>query len=183
MDDVHLARTATDHLLGLGHTKIAHVGGWEGDTPPFPTPRDRFLGYTQALTAAGITPDPTLHVFGRWTVTGGSTAMDQLLDLPVTSRPTAVFAASDEMAIGALASARHHGLRVPQRHHLEQRHDRRHARESSNDRAVATLRIPPMSAIRAARLPQRTLRQAAYQFWGPTRPCRALQWSMPIRSD
>jgi LacI family repressor for deo operon, udp, cdd, tsx, nupC, and nupG len=113
VDDTLIARTAVYYLLALGHTRIAHIGGWTHDTPPFPTPRDRHTGYTQTLLAAGITPDPTLNVYGAWTVTGGATAMDQLLALPPQLRPTAVFAGSDEMAIGALAAARRHGLRIP----------------------------------------------------------------------
>ena len=113
VDDTLIARTAVEHLLVLGHTRIAHIGGWIGGPAPFPTPRDRYTGYTHTLIAAGITPDPTLNVYGAWTVAGGATAMDQLLDLPPQHRPTAVFAASDEMAIGALSSARRHGVHVP----------------------------------------------------------------------
>lgn len=113
VDDTLIARTAVEHLLALGHTRIAHIGGWMGDTPPFPTPRDRHAGYTQTLVATGIVPDPSLNVYGGWTVAGGAAAMDQLLTAAPAHRPTAVFAGSDEMAVGALSCARRHGVAVP----------------------------------------------------------------------
>ncbi len=113
IDDVAVARTAVEHLLGLGHARIAHMGGLAEDAFHFPTPVDRLTGYQDTLRAAGIEPDPALDVFGGWSVQGGVSAMDQLLALPPARRPTAVFASSDEMALGALASARRHGVRVP----------------------------------------------------------------------
>jgi len=114
IDDVAVARTATEHLLALGHTRIAHMGGLAGETFHFPTPHDRYAGYVSALREAGLQPDPLLDVSGGWSIRGGSAAMDRLLDLPVTLRPTALFASSDEMAMGALSSARRHGVAVPQ---------------------------------------------------------------------
>lgn len=113
VDDEQVARTATGHLLRLGHTRIAHMGGWRDEPFHFPTPHDRFAGYVGALRDAGIEPDPRLDVPGGWTIHGGSAAMDELLALPVDVRPTAVFASSDEMAMGALSSARRHGVAVP----------------------------------------------------------------------
>ncbi len=113
IDDVGVARTAVEHLLGLGHTRIAHMGGLSQDRFHFPTPRDRLAGYQQSLRGVGIEPDPVLDVDGGWSIHGGSAAMDTLLTLPLDRRPTAVFASSDEMAMGALSSARRHGVRVP----------------------------------------------------------------------
>lgn len=113
IDDVDVARTAVEHLLGLGHTRIAHMGGLSQDRFHFPTPRDRLAGYQQTLRGAGIEPDPALDVDGGWSIRGGSAAMDTLLALPPGRRPTAVFASSDEMAMGALSSLRRHGVRVP----------------------------------------------------------------------
>lgn len=113
IDDVAVARTAVEHLLALGHIRVAHMGGLSLDRFHFPTPRDRLAGYRQTLRSAGIEPDPTLDVDGGWSIRGGSAAMDTLLRLPMDRRPTAVFASSDEMAMGALSSARRHGVRVP----------------------------------------------------------------------
>jgi LacI family repressor for deo operon, udp, cdd, tsx, nupC, and nupG len=113
VDDVQVARTATEHLISLGHTRIAHMGGLAEDAFHFPTPHDRFAGYLGALADAGLPADPALDVYGGWSVQGGSAAMDVLLALPDGRRPTAVFASSDEMAMGALSSARRHGVRVP----------------------------------------------------------------------
>ena len=113
VDDDHVARTATNHLLGLGHTRIAHMGGLADDAFHFPTPHDRYLGYLGALADAGVAADPVLDVYGGWSIQGGSSAMDGLLALPADRRPTAVFASSDEMAMGALSSARRHGVAVP----------------------------------------------------------------------
>lgn len=113
IDDVQVARTATEHLLGLGHTRIAHMGGLAEDAFHFPTPHHRFAGYVGALSDAGVVTDPALDVYGGWSIQGGSIAMDELLVLPVDRRPTAVFASSDEMAMGALSSARRHGVAVP----------------------------------------------------------------------
>lgn len=113
IDDDAVARAAVGHLLALGHTRIAHMGGWADETFHFPTPHDRFAGYVAALAEAGITADPRLDVPGGWTIPGGAAGMEMLLDLPADVRPTAVFASSDEMAMGALSAARRRGVVVP----------------------------------------------------------------------
>ena len=112
IDDVDVARTAVGHLLGLGHRRIAHIGGLV-DTFPFPTPHDRLAGYTSSLREASITPDTALDVPGHWTLPGGALAMTTLLRLPRSRRPTAVFACSDEMAMGALSALRRYRVDVP----------------------------------------------------------------------
>ncbi|MDQ1738828.1 MAG: LacI family transcriptional regulator, repressor for deo operon, udp, cdd, tsx, nupC, and nupG, partial [Pseudonocardiales bacterium] len=71
----------------------------------------RGTGYRQALMEAGITPEPGLERLGYFTVAGGEAAMVHLLQH--SSRPTAVFAESDEMAYGAIRAIRRAGLRVP----------------------------------------------------------------------
>lgn len=113
IDDEQVGRTATAHLLSLGHARIAYLGGAKDDTFGFPTPLDRYAGYLGALGDCGIEADPMLHADSGWSVRGGSAATDLLLALPMAQRPTAVFASSDEAAIGALASARRHGVAVP----------------------------------------------------------------------
>jgi DNA-binding LacI/PurR family transcriptional regulator len=109
IDDEHAARTATAHLAGLGHQRIAYVGG--PGVLDFTAPRAREAGYRGALEDAGLTHDPSLEVDGEFTVAGGIAAGRLLLERP--DRPTAVFAASDEMAIGVLRAARELGLQIP----------------------------------------------------------------------
>jgi DNA-binding LacI/PurR family transcriptional regulator len=110
IDDEHAARTATAHLAGLGHRRIAYVGG--PGVLDFTAPRAREAGYRGALHDAGLAHDPSLEVDGEFTLTGGIAAGRQLLQRP--DRPTAIFAASDEMAIGVLRAARELSLRVPE---------------------------------------------------------------------
>lgn len=111
IDDVQAAVLATEHLLGLGHERIAHIGGRSAGDLRFATPQDRRRGYRQAMRAAGVTLDPLLDVAGDFHMDSGSHAMRGLLRL--ADPPTAVFAASDEMAFGAMRVLREAGLSVP----------------------------------------------------------------------
>lgn len=112
VDDVAIARLATEHLLSLGHTAIAHIGGNKEYERDFHLPTNRRMGHEAALEAAGIPIDPELFQSADFTMRGGYQAAKQLLGNP-RKRPTAVFAASDEMAIGAMLAARDLGLEVP----------------------------------------------------------------------
>jgi LacI family transcriptional regulator, repressor for deo operon, udp, cdd, tsx, nupC, and nupG len=112
IDDEAAGRIAVRHLIELGHRRIAYIGSEpEGPMQPVAS-ADRRLGYRTELAAAGIPHDPALETDGGFTVRGGMEAMDLLLSRP--DRPTAVFAAGDEMAMGAAHVARQAGLRVPQ---------------------------------------------------------------------
>lgn len=113
VDDEAVAILATEHLLGLGHTDIAHIGASPEFDLDFHIPTRRRLGFEKALTDAGITPNPAFSEPADFTVDGGYRACKQLLGRP-GPRPTAVFAASDEMAIGAILAARDLGFRVPE---------------------------------------------------------------------
>jgi DNA-binding LacI/PurR family transcriptional regulator len=110
IDDEVAARTAMEHLIGLGHERIAYVGG--PGVLDFTAPNKRLAGYHDSLRSAGLPLDPSLEVDGAFTLAGGTEAGHELLARP--DRPTAVFAASDEMAIGVLRAARELGLRVPE---------------------------------------------------------------------
>ena len=112
IDDVAGARDAVGHLIGLGHRRIGLIGDDPKDPMGFTPPGDRRRGYQHALAAAGLPLDPALEVHGYYTVSGGIAAMQRLLALP--DPPTAVFAASDEMAIGAIKACRAARLRIPQ---------------------------------------------------------------------
>ncbi|MEH0970991.1 LacI family DNA-binding transcriptional regulator [Micromonospora sp. CPCC 205546] len=112
IDDVRVARTATRHLLDLGHRRIAHISGDPDDELAYTTHLDRRRGYRDALRDAGIDPDPVLDVESQFTISGGTRATEELLRRG--DPPTAIFAACDEMAMGAMTALRDAGLRVPQ---------------------------------------------------------------------
>jgi LacI family transcriptional regulator len=101
-------RAAVEHLLSLGHRRIAFIAGshYTGQSA------QRQAGYVEALTDAGIAIDADLIGAGHFVQSGGYTAAEQLLALP--QRPTAIFAANDEMAFGAIDAIHSRGLRVPE---------------------------------------------------------------------
>ncbi|WP_139415369.1 LacI family DNA-binding transcriptional regulator [Agromyces laixinhei] len=112
IDDAAVARLATEHLIELGHTRIAHIGGDPEFDVDFHLPTNRRIGYEAALNDVGIEADPRLFAPADFTIRGGYHAAKQLLGAP-NNRPTAIFAASDEMAIGSILAARDLGLVVP----------------------------------------------------------------------
>lgn len=101
---------ATQHLIGLGHRRIAFVAG----SPASLTTIERHQGYLSALRINGIDPDPGLTVGSDFTFETGLGAARMLLALPVDARPTAFFAGSDWSAMGVLEGVREKGLRVPE---------------------------------------------------------------------
>jgi LacI family transcriptional regulator len=108
IDELAGGRMATQHLLDLGHRKIAMLK----HAPTSALSSQRLVGYRQALEAAGITFDPTLVLECEGTHRGGELAMRQLLEL--RRPPTAVFAHNDVLAIGAYHAIRQAGLSVPE---------------------------------------------------------------------
>lgn len=112
VDDLAVAQLATDHLLALGHTRIAHIGGSKDFDLDFHLPTNRRFGYEAALHAAGAPAGPELFHPADFTIRGGYEAAKRLLGV-ARDRPTAIFAASDEMAIGSILAARDLGLVVP----------------------------------------------------------------------
>jgi DNA-binding LacI/PurR family transcriptional regulator len=111
IDDVATARLATEHLLSLGHTDIRHVGGDQAHQMDFAVHTKRLTGFTDAMRAAGL---PTDNGFSAcaFTIPGGYEAGLALFGDP-HHRPTAVFAASDEIAIGLITAARELGIHIP----------------------------------------------------------------------
>jgi LacI family transcriptional regulator, repressor for deo operon, udp, cdd, tsx, nupC, and nupG len=107
IDNYGAAGAAMRHLAGLGHRRIGHLAG--------PLDRvisvDRLRGYRDAVTALGLDADPALVAYGDFTLHAGIDGMAGLLAL--ATPPTAVFAASDEMAIGAIRAIGRAGLKVP----------------------------------------------------------------------
>ena len=112
IDDHGAAATATQHLLDLGHKRIGYVGGATEGVLDFTAPSARLAGYRCTVQEAGLAPSEDLEADGEFTVAGGRRAARALLSAP--NPPTAIFAASDEMAIGALRAARELGVRVPE---------------------------------------------------------------------
>jgi DNA-binding LacI/PurR family transcriptional regulator len=111
VDDLSVGRTATEHLIGLGHRRIAHIGGDPEQLLNFSAPADRRAGWLSAMREAGLEPPPSYTETSDFTALAGQRAAERLLSL--ATPPTAVFAASDEIACGVLAAARSAGLDVP----------------------------------------------------------------------
>ncbi|WP_349814744.1 substrate-binding domain-containing protein [Curtobacterium sp. MCJR17_043] len=107
-DNIGGARAATEHLIGLGHRRIAHIRG----RADLASAELREIGYRQSLEAAGIPFDPDLVCVGDYQTTVSAEVARELLSRH--NRPTAVFAANDSSAIGVLQVAGELGLRVPQ---------------------------------------------------------------------
>lgn len=101
-------RLATDHLVSLGHRRIAHISF---ASLSYVDERARYWGYREALKKARIRFDKTLLATGDFSSESGFDAMSQLLRSGVT--PTAVFVGNDTIAIGAMAAIRAAGLTVP----------------------------------------------------------------------
>jgi len=102
------ALTATEHLTGLGHRRIGFVAG----RPGLACSRARLAGYQAGIESAGLAFDPDLVTPGNFDYASGFEAGTHLLELD--DPPTAVFAASDEMALGIYEAARKRGLLVPE---------------------------------------------------------------------
>ncbi|MGG3454956.1 LacI family DNA-binding transcriptional regulator [Paenibacillus rhizolycopersici] len=108
-DNAEGVRQAVSYLHSIGHRKIAHIGGG----PTF-AGEQRLNGYIQAMEELGLTINPQHVVQGSYdyTIESGSRAMEELLK--ADERPTAVFAAGDNLAVGAMMAMKRHGLRVPE---------------------------------------------------------------------
>jgi LacI family transcriptional regulator len=105
-DDMEVGRIATEHLISLGHRRIAHLSG-----AGISTGRLREEGYRHAMGAHGMKADLQWIVAGNFRAEESRRATHFLLQLP--NRPTAIFAASDYSAFGALSACRDNGLEVP----------------------------------------------------------------------
>ncbi len=112
VDDLQGGRQATQHLINLGHTKIAIISDYLENAFNFTSSRDRYNGYRQALNAAGIGFRPEYHRQAEHGRHEAYTLVLEMLALP--EPPTAIFAASDTQAMGVLQAAAELGLRVPE---------------------------------------------------------------------
>ncbi|EGP48069.1 LacI family DNA-binding transcriptional regulator [Achromobacter insuavis] len=107
-DDRAAARDMTRYLLDLGHRRIGFVAGH----PDHGAVGERLHGYRDALAEQGVAYDPTLVEQGLHSFDSGVQCGQRLLDR--AQRPTAIFAANDDMAAGVLYTAHARGLKVPQ---------------------------------------------------------------------
>ena len=101
------ARAMVRHLLELGHKRIAIIKGAEGNVDA----AERLRGYRAALAEGGVVASPELEVAGDFNEESGFRATTELM--LCEARPSAIFAANDAMAVGALSALRESGLRVP----------------------------------------------------------------------
>jgi LacI family transcriptional regulator len=107
IDDEAAAHAITGHLIASGHTRIGYING----PPQLSVCRLREAGYRRALLESGLNPDPAYAVTGDFSYRSGLAATESLLTLP--QRPTAIFAANDDMAAAVISVAHRQGLDVP----------------------------------------------------------------------
>ncbi|GAB3115392.1 LacI family transcriptional regulator [Aestuariicella hydrocarbonica] len=107
INNTRAAREMMEYLLSLGHKRIGYINGPQGSS----LCAQRLSGYQEALTAAGLPVKPALIEEGDYSLATGYAATRRLLKQ--RSKPTALFCASDEMAIGAMHAARDLGLDIP----------------------------------------------------------------------
>lgn len=135
IDNVKGSSDVTNHLIKLGHRRIAYLGdrfGYQSDT-------ERFTGYRQALEGAGHPFLPELVVHGDGKCDGGMAAVDALFKLP--KPPTAIFCYNDMTALGALHQLRVHKLRVPEDVSVV----------GFDDLFIASYTQPPLTTVRQPR--------------------------------
>lgn len=111
IDDVAASALITHHLISLGHTRIVHLGGNQSQEMDFRVHTQRLTGFQQAMDAAGL-DSSAAFVVTTLSIPGGYAGALAVLADP-RSRPTAIVAGSDEVAIGAIVAARQLGIQVP----------------------------------------------------------------------
>jgi LacI family transcriptional regulator len=126
------AYRATRYLLGLGHTRIAHIAGTLGH----PDAADRLAGYCRALTDAGLGVDERLIVNGQLNEESGLAAVEELLARG--EQFTAIFAANDQTAYGAMLGLFNHGYRIPTDMSLV----------GFDDQFLSAYTLPPLTTVR-----------------------------------
>ncbi|WP_341347664.1 LacI family DNA-binding transcriptional regulator [Paenibacillus sp. FSL H3-0469] len=109
INDYQAALDATEYLIGLGHRRIAFLGG---DLEDITAGYSRYQGYLDALSKSAIPLNPDFIRFGNYKQESGRLMMQELLEQQ--ERPTVVFAVSDDMAVGAMNCILDYGLRIPE---------------------------------------------------------------------
>jgi DNA-binding LacI/PurR family transcriptional regulator len=138
-EDAQASCRATEHLLSLGHRRIAHISY----APLVYVPANRrFEGYREALKAANVPFNKKLFAEGNFTCESGYLGMRQILASDV--QPTAVFAGNDTLALGAMVAVREAGFSIPQDF----------AVVGYDDIPSAAFACPPLTTIRTHALEQ-----------------------------
>jgi LacI family transcriptional regulator len=132
IDNFQAAYKATQHLIELGHRRIAHISG----RSDHPDAINRLQGYKKALEDAGIEPLDELVVEGTFRRQSGVLAMDTLLSRGISF--SAIFAANDQMAYGARLSLYRRGIRVPENLSLV----------GFDDESAAAFMLPPLTTVK-----------------------------------
>jgi DNA-binding LacI/PurR family transcriptional regulator len=107
VDNVAASRDMVEHLIGLGHRRIAMLGRFESESA-----RLRRKGYRQALTAAGLAPSAGLEISNPTWTTAAAAALEEYLER--RRLPDAIFCLTDSQALGALNTLWRRGIRVPE---------------------------------------------------------------------
>lgn len=144
-DNARWARIAVEHLITHGHKRIAHIAGKASHS----TARERSCGYRDALQAAGLPIHPDYETEADFTYASGRKAAARLLSME--PRPTAIFCASDESALGAIRGAQDVGLSVPKDVSIV----------GFDDSMLAGMATPPLTTIRQ---PRRDIGAAAVEL-------------------
>lgn len=165
IDNVAMAHAAVDHLVARGHSRIGMITG----AIATPARGGRAQGFLEAQRDLQISSDPLLMRAGDFTVEGGHQITGELLRME--PRPTAIFAANDLMAMGAMAAIREAGLRIPEDVALI----------GLDDIPTAALVHPPLTTI--AQHPERLGSRAAelmFERLAGTAPPEGRQVMMPF---
>jgi len=132
-DSALAAKIATNYLIHKGHKRIAHLSGQVNAS----TGVGRLAGYRDALEDANIAYDPKLVEVSGYSIMGGSQATDRLLE-NLKTKPTAIFALTLNVAVGAMMSLHKHGLQIPKDVSVI----------SIHDAPIADALYPPLTTVR-----------------------------------
>lgn len=134
INNFEAAQAATEHLIEKGHRAIVHITG----PMDHPDARERLAGYQQALSNAGIKPNPEWLIYGDYSEQSGILAIEHLFSQKPMQAFSAIFAANDQIAIGARLALHRRGIRVPDDISIM----------GFDDQSVAAFLIPPLSTVR-----------------------------------
>lgn len=111
LDNRKGAQMAVEYLIQLGHRRIGYLGG-EMDLGS--NARDRYAGYQRAMEKAGLTVEPAWVQSKVFSIEFGKEGAERILALPPDRRPTALFCATDNIAVGAMDALQNAGFRIPE---------------------------------------------------------------------
>lgn len=169
-DNIAAAKSAVSYLIGRGHVRIGMLTGSGGPAEA------RLLGYRQALIERGLPVDEALICSCPFTEEGGHAATQTLLSLP--SPPSAIFAANDVIALGALIAAREANIRVPEGLAIM----------GFDDISMGRLVIPPLTtvAIHKVRMGRRAAEMLLERLQNPdpmSGRCEEIPFDLIIRAS